>query len=163
MSEYYKEYCLYFKKADKNRLTFFSRYGKFNFEPPETGTKRSVFRKGNRPSRLRDWKEEVKIFMYAIIENGGKQYRVQEGDVVKVEKLNAEVGAEVSFNVVMISDENGIKVGADVASAKVTATVEKQDKYKKIIVFKYKAKKNERKKQGHRQPFTAVKIAKISL
>ena len=101
--------------------------------------------------------------MYAIIENGGKQYRVSEGDVVKVEKLNAEVGAEVSFNVVMISDENGIKVGAEVANAKVTATVEKQDKYKKIIVFKYKAKKNERKKQGHRQPFTAVKIAKISL
>ncbi len=101
--------------------------------------------------------------MYAIIENGGKQYRVSEGDVVKVEKLNAEVGAEVSFNVVMISDGDAIKVGADVANAKVTATVEKQDKYKKIIVFKYKAKKNERKKQGHRQPFTAVKIAKITL
>ena len=101
--------------------------------------------------------------MYAIIENGGKQYRVSEGDVVKVEKLNAEVGAEVSFNVVMVSDGDAIKVGEDVANAKVTATVEKQDKYKKIIVFKYKAKKNERKKQGHRQPFTAVKIAKISL
>ena len=101
--------------------------------------------------------------MYAIFENGGKQYRVSEGDVVKVEKLNAEVGAEVSFNVVMISDGDAIKVGADVANAKVTATVEKQDKYKKIIVFKYKAKKNERKKQGHRQPFTAVKIAKITL
>ena len=101
--------------------------------------------------------------MYAIIENGGKQYRVSEGDVVKVEKLNAEVGAEVSFNVVMVSDGDAIKVGADVANAKFTATVEKQDKYKKIIVFKYKAKKNERKKQGHRQPFTAVKIAKISL
>lgn len=101
--------------------------------------------------------------MYAIIENGGKQYKVSEGDVVKVEKLNAEEGAEVSFNVVMISDGESVKVGADVASAKVTATVEKQDKYKKIIVFKYKAKKNERKKQGHRQPFTAVKIAKISL
>lgn len=101
--------------------------------------------------------------MYAIIENGGKQYRVSEGDVVKVEKLNAEVGAEVSFNVVMVSDGDAIKVGADVANAKVTATVEKQDKYKKIIVFKYKAKKNERKKQGHRQPFTAVKISKITL
>ena len=101
--------------------------------------------------------------MYAVIETGGKQYRVSEGDVVKVEKLNAEVGAEVSFNVVMVSDGDAIKVGADVANAKVTATVEKQDKYKKIIVFKYKAKKNERKKQGHRQPFTAVKIAKISL
>ena len=64
---------------------------------------------------------------------------------------------------VMVSDENGIKAGADVASAKVTGTVVKQDKAKKIIVFKYKAKKNERKKQGHRQPFTAVKIEKIEL
>ncbi len=101
--------------------------------------------------------------MYAIIENGSKQYKVSEGDVLKVEKLNAEVGSEVSFNVLMVSDENGVKVGADVANAKVTAKVEAQDKFRKIIVFKYKAKKNERKKQGHRQPFTAVKIEKISL
>ena len=101
--------------------------------------------------------------MYAIIENGGKQYKVSEGDVVKVEKLPAEVGAEVTFNVVMVSDGNGVKVGSDVKNAKVTAKVEAQDKFKKIIVFKYKAKKNERKKQGHRQPFTAVKIEKISL
>lgn len=101
--------------------------------------------------------------MYAIIENGGKQYKVAEGDVLKVEKLPAEVGTEVSFNVVMISDDAGVKVGKDVENAKVTATVQAQDKYKKIIVFKYKPKKNERKKQGHRQPFTAVKIEKISL
>lgn len=101
--------------------------------------------------------------MYAIIENGGKQYKVSEGDVLKVEKLPAEVGAEVTFNVVMVSDGNGVKVGSDVKNAKVTAKVEAQDKFKKIIVFKYKAKKNERKKQGHRQPFTAVKIEKISL
>lgn len=101
--------------------------------------------------------------MYAIIENGGKQYKVSEGDVLKVEKLPAEVGAEVTFNVVMVSDGNGVKVGNDVKNAKVTAKVEAQDKFKKIIVFKYKAKKNERKKQGHRQPFTAVKIEKISL
>ena len=101
--------------------------------------------------------------MYAIIENGGKQYKVSEGDVVKVEKLAAEVGEEVSFNVVMVSDDNGVKVGSDVANAKVTAKVEAQDKFKKIIVFKYKPKKNERKKQGHRQPFTAVKIEKITL
>ena len=101
--------------------------------------------------------------MYAIIDNGGKQYKVSEGDVVKVEKLNAEVGAEVTFKVVMVADGDSVKVGDEVASAKVTATVEKQDKYKKIIVFKYKAKKNERKKQGHRQPFTQVKIAKITL
>lgn len=101
--------------------------------------------------------------MYAIIENGGKQYKVSEGDVVKVEKLPAEVGAEVSFNVLMVSDDTGVKVGKEVESAKVTATVQAQDKFKKIIVFKYKAKKNVRKKQGHRQPFTAVKIEKISL
>ena len=101
--------------------------------------------------------------MYAIIENGNKQYKVSEGDVLKMEKLSAEIGAEVSFNVLMVADENGVKVGKDVESAKVTATVQAQDKYKKIIVFKYKAKKNERKKQGHRQPFTAVKIEKISL
>jgi len=101
--------------------------------------------------------------MYAIIDNGNKQYKVAEGDVVKVEKLTAEVGAEVSFKVLMVSDENGVKVGSDVANATVTATVVKQDKAKKIIVFKYKAKKNERKKQGHRQPFTAVKIEKIQL
>ena len=101
--------------------------------------------------------------MYAIIENGGKQYKVSEGDVLKVEKLPAEVGAEVTFNVVMISGDDGVKVGSDVKNAKVTAKVEAQDKFKKIIVFKYKAKKNERKKQGHRQPFTAVKIEKITL
>ncbi len=101
--------------------------------------------------------------MYAIIDNGNKQYKVAEGDVVKLEKLNANEGESVELKVVMVSDENGIKVGADVASAKVTATIVKQDKAKKIIVFKYKAKKNERKKQGHRQPFTAVKVEKIEL
>ncbi|MBR2903817.1 MAG: 50S ribosomal protein L21 [Clostridia bacterium] len=101
--------------------------------------------------------------MYAIIDNGNKQYKVSEGDVVKVEKLSANVGDEVSFKVLMVSDDNGIKTGAEVASAKVTASVVRQDKDKKIIVFKYKAKKNERKKQGHRQPFTAVKIEKIEL
>ena len=101
--------------------------------------------------------------MYAIIENGGKQYKVSEGDVVRVEKLDAEIGAEVSFNALLVSDESGVKIGAEAASAKVTAKVEAQDKFKKIIVFKYKAKKNERKKQGHRQPFTAVRIEKITL
>ena len=101
--------------------------------------------------------------MYAIIENGGKQYKVSEGDVVKVEKLPQEVGEEVTFNVVMVANDDGVKVGNDVKGAKVTAKVEAQDKFKKIIVFKYKPKKNERKKQGHRQPFTAVKIEKITL
>ena len=91
--------------------------------------------------------------MYAIIDNGNKQYKVAEGDIVRVEKLAANEGEEVTFKVLMISDENGIKAGAEVASAKVTATVVKQDK----------AKKNERKKQGHRQPLTAGKIEKIEL
>ena len=101
--------------------------------------------------------------MYAIIDNGNKQYKVQEGDIVKVEKLNAGEGESVSFKVLMVADENGIKTGAEVESAKVTGTVVKQAKDKKIIVFKCKAKKNERKKQGHRQPFTAVKVEKIEL
>ncbi len=123
----------------------------------------SVFEGQTAYDILRDREEEVKAKMYAIIENGGKQYKVSEGDVVKVEKLNAEVGAQVTFNVVMLADGGSVKVGEEAASAKVTATVQAQDKYKKIIVFKYKSKKNERKKQGHRQPFTAVKIEKITL
>ena len=101
--------------------------------------------------------------MYAIIDNGNKQYKVAEGDVVRVEKLAANEGDTVSSKAVMVADENGVKVGAEVENVKVTATVVKQDKARKIIVFKYKAKKNERKKQGHRQPFTAVKIEKIEL
>ena len=101
--------------------------------------------------------------MYAIIENGGKQYKVSEGDVVRVEKLKAEIGEEVSFKALLVSDEGGVKVGKDAENAKVTAKVEAQDKFRKIIVFKYKSKKNERKKQGHRQPFTAVRIEKITL
>ena len=99
--------------------------------------------------------------MYAIIENGNKQYKVNVDDVVKFEKLDAEVGAKVEFNVLLVSDENGIKVGKDAEAFKVTGEVVKQDKMKKIIVFKFKAKKNIRKKQGHRQPFTAVKITAI--
>ncbi len=101
--------------------------------------------------------------MYAIIENGNKQYKVSEGDTVRLEKLDAEVGAEVELNVLMVAGDDGVKVGQDVSAAKVKATVVAQDKFKKIVVFKYKAKKNERKKQGHRQPFTAVKIESISL
>ena len=101
--------------------------------------------------------------MYAIIENGGKQYKVSEGDLVRVEKLKAEVGDEVTLRAIMTSDESGVKVGKEAEGVKVTAKVEAQDKFKKILVFKYKSKKNERKKQGHRQPFTLVRIEKISL
>ncbi len=101
--------------------------------------------------------------MYAIIENGGKQYKVSEGDVVRVEKLKANVGDTVTFNVLMVSGDDGVKIGKEAEGAKVTAKVEAQDKFRKIIVFKYKSKKNERKKQGHRQPFTQVKIESITL
>jgi len=99
--------------------------------------------------------------MYAIIENGSKQYKVEIGNIVKFEKLDAEVGAEVKFNVLFVSDDKGIKVGADAKKFSVKGKVLKQDKEKKIIVFKYKAKKNIRKKHGHRQPFTAVEITDI--
>ena len=99
--------------------------------------------------------------MYAIFENGSKQYRVSVGDVIKVEKLNAEVGKTVEFPVILTADEKGIQVGAEVANVKVCAEVLSQGKEKKIIVFKFKAKKNERKKQGHRQPYTQIKITAI--
>ena len=100
--------------------------------------------------------------MYAIIENGSKQYRVAVDDIVKFEKLNAKVGDKVSFNVLLVSDENGIKTAAEAAKYVVDGEVLAQDKEKKIIVYKYKAKKNERKKQGHRQPYTKVKITAVS-
>ena len=83
--------------------------------------------------------------------------------VVYAVRMRAECGELKIHKVLMVADENGIKTGAEVENAKVTATVVKQDKAKKIIVFKYKAKKNERKKQGHRQPFTAVKVEAIEL
>lgn len=101
--------------------------------------------------------------MYAIIETGGKQYRVQEGDVIYVEKLNAGEGEVVTFDrVLAVSKGEGLVTGAPtVAGATVTGKVEKQGKGKKIIVFKYKPKKNYHKKQGHRQPYTKIVIEKI--
>ncbi|MBN2285083.1 MAG: 50S ribosomal protein L21 [Tissierellales bacterium] len=101
--------------------------------------------------------------MYAIIETGGKQYRVQEGDSIRIEKLEALEGEAVKFDkILLVSDDEGIKAGKPyVEGATVDGVVEAQDKAKKIIVFKYKAKKDYRKKQGHRQPYTQVKIGKI--
>ena len=102
--------------------------------------------------------------MYAIIKTGGKQYKVNEGDIIKVEKLPSECGEKVLFNeVLMVGDDDGIKTGSPyVEGANVEATIVRHGKSKKIIVFKYKAKKNYRKKQGHRQPFTQVKIEQIN-
>jgi large subunit ribosomal protein L21 len=102
--------------------------------------------------------------VYAVIETGGKQYKVEEGDILSVEKLTANEGEKVNFDKVMlVSGEEGIKVGKPyVEGATVEAEVLFHGKGKKIIVFKYKPKKNYRKKQGHRQPFTRVKITKIT-
>ena len=99
--------------------------------------------------------------MYAIVENGNKQYKVEVGSIIKFEKLTANVGDKVELNVLMVSDENGVKVAEEAKGFKAVGEVLEQGKAKKIVVFKYKAKKNERKKQGHRQPFTAVKILEI--
>lgn len=102
--------------------------------------------------------------MYAIIKTGGKQYKVSEGDLVRVEKLPYEVGDTVEFDEVLLVAGDEVKVGSPVIeNAKVTATVEDQNKDKKVVVFKYKPKKQYRKKHGHRQPYTLVKIDSISL
>lgn len=101
--------------------------------------------------------------MYAIIETGGKQYRVQEGDTLYVEKLPAEAGATYEINKVLAVVKDGeVKVGSPlVDGAKVLLNVVRHGRGKKIIVFKFKAKKNYRRKQGHRQPFTQVTVEKI--
>jgi large subunit ribosomal protein L21 len=103
--------------------------------------------------------------MYAIIKTGGKQYRVNEGDVISVEKLDVASGEKVVFEEILVVSKDGeLQIGAPVISgAKVEGTVVQQGKEKKVVVFKYKPKKDYRKKQGHRQPFTRIKIEKISL
>ncbi len=95
--------------------------------------------------------------MYAVILTGGKQYKVSEGDTIYVEKLDAEDGSEVSFETLMTGSEGNVSLGG----GKVTGKVVKTGKKKKITVFKYKAKKNYRRRQGHRQPYTKVEIVKI--
>ena len=100
--------------------------------------------------------------MYAIIVSGGKQYKVEKDSVVRVELLNAEAGAKVKFDVLMIADDGKLTVGTPVVEgAYAEAEVLGHGKGAKIDIFKYKAKKNERKRQGHRQPYTEVKIVEI--
>ena len=107
--------------------------------------------------------EEVYL-MYAIVKTGGKQYKVAQGDVLFVEKLEANEGDVVTLDQVLaVAGENGLTVGAPVVEgATVTAKVVAQGKAKKVIVFKYKAKKDYRRKQGHRQPYTKIVIEKIN-
>lgn len=101
--------------------------------------------------------------MYAIIETGGKQFKVEEGSVIYVEKLDVEEGATYTFDKVVAVENNGLTLGTPyVEGAKVTCKVEKQGKEKKIIIFKYKQKKtSSRRKQGHRQPYTKLTVEKI--
>ena len=100
--------------------------------------------------------------MYAIIATGGKQYRVSEGDVIYIEKIDAAVDSTVSFDVLLVGNEGDVKVGTPVVECvKVEGKVVGQIRGEKIIVFKYKSKKNYRRKQGHRQPYTKVEITKI--
>ena len=101
--------------------------------------------------------------MYAVIETGGKQYKVESGNVVYVEKLTAAENDTVTFQVIAVGDENGIKVGTPyVEGAAVTARVLKNGKGKKITVFTYKPKKGSKRKMGHRQPYTKVQIETIN-
>ena len=100
--------------------------------------------------------------MYAIVRTGGKQYKVSEGDIIKVELLKAEKDEKVELEVLMAADGEKVLVGRDAVGVKVSATVVGEGKGKKINIFTYKAKKNVRRRKGHRQPFTALKVEKIT-
>jgi large subunit ribosomal protein L21 len=101
--------------------------------------------------------------MYAVIVTGGKQYKVAEGDVLYIEKLDVEADSEITFdNVLAVSTDAGFKAGKDAENATVSAKAIKNGKGKKITVFTYKPKKNEKRKMGHRQPYTKVEITAIN-
>lgn len=100
--------------------------------------------------------------MYAIIATGGKQYRVSEGDVIYIEKIDAQVDSTVAFDVLLLGNDGEVKIGTPVVEGvKAEGKVVGQVRGEKIVVFKYKSKKNYRRKQGHRQPYTKVEITKI--
>ena len=100
--------------------------------------------------------------MYAIIATGGKQYRVSEGDVIYIEKIDAQVDSTVSFDVLLVGNDGDVKIGTPIVEGvKAEGKVVGQVRGEKIVVFKYKSKKNYRRKQGHRQPYTKVEITKI--
>ena len=102
--------------------------------------------------------------MFAIVQTGGKQYNVTEGDIIKVEKLSNAVGDKINLEVLLVSSDNKVVAGTPtVKCAEVTAEVLSHGKGDKIVVYKYKPKKNERKKQGHRQPWTELKIVSIKM
>ncbi len=98
--------------------------------------------------------------MYAVVHTGGKQYKVEKGETLRIEKIPGEVGSAVTFDkVLMVADGEDIKVGQPVLeNARVSASIIEQDKAKKVLVFKYKRRKRYRRTQGHRQPYTAIRI-----
>ena len=102
--------------------------------------------------------------MYAVIATGGKQYRVSEGDILRIEKIGGDVGDPVELdNVLMVADGDDVTIGRPVVGdARVNASIVEQGKAKKVLVFKYKRRKRFRKMQGHRQPFTAIRIEGIA-
>ncbi len=103
------------------------------------------------------------VLMYAVIQTGGKQYKVAVGEMVKVEKLDVEVGEKVTLDqVLMLKDDNGTRIGDPlVQGARIVGEVIEQGRAKKITVYKYKKRKNQRKKQGHRQAYTRILVEKI--
>ena len=111
------------------------------------------------------WLVGGKKIMYAVIETGGKQYRVTEGDVINVEKLDAEAGKAVTIKEVLVveKDDNTLIGTPYVSGASVKAEVVENGKAKKVVIYKYKAKKDSKKKQGHRQPYTQLKIKSITV
>ena len=120
------------------------------------------FKCGHTPPDSASHNESEVLFVFAVIETGGKQYKVNEGDVIFIEKLEVEAGEKVTFKVLALSNGEKFQVGAPyVEGASVEANVVKNGKGKKIQILKYKSKKNEKKKIGHRQPYTKVQIAKI--
>jgi large subunit ribosomal protein L21 len=126
------------------------------------------FNRRERPARLMlppyPTSNPGRFFMYAVFEIGSKQYKVKEGDVIKVEKLDVAEGGKCEFDkVLVVGGGEGLKIGRPyVAGAMVTAVAEAQGKHKKVIIYKFKSKKGFHKKKGHRQPFTSLKIEKIS-
>ena len=123
-----------------------------------------IYGRNPRQRVCRKAQESEVLFMYAVIKTGGKQYKVSEGDVIYVEKLDVNEGDKVTFDTVLAVDAGeGFVAGTPtVEGATVTGTVEKNGRAKKITVFKYKSKKNEKRKLGHRQPYTKVKIDSIA-
>jgi len=128
-----------------------------------TETARDGLKCSHEPPMLGESRMEEVRPVFAIVQTGGKQYKVQEGDVIRIEKLPVEAGAQVTLDEVLMVVGDETKIGKPlVEGASVTARVQRNAKAKKIVVFKYKPKKNYRKKTGHRQPFTELLIEKIN-